>query len=168
MSTIVPRYWRDTQPDDQAIGPDGRIARVGDLWRVFHAGTGPFPVIVPDMNDAIVNVVTGIPGAYPSPPVTAEPPGAVVRQPPELTGRPRGVWVVAGTGDGAYPCRCGADGDTRGCSPMWCPCAGRLDLDNVPLSCCARRFTPDIVAQAAKAYNLSKSTQYNQRRQSNP
>ncbi len=43
-----------------------------------------------------------------------------------------------------YPCRC----DRRGCSPQWCICAGRVDLENVPASCCAHRFTPDYVARA--------------------
>lgn len=42
-----------------------------------------------------------------------------------------------------YPCRCG-----RRCSPQWCECAGRIDLENVGPDCCAHRHTPEVVAKA--------------------
>lgn len=42
-----------------------------------------------------------------------------------------------------YPCRCG-----RSCSPQWCECAGRIDLENVGPDCCAHRHTPEVVAKA--------------------
>ena len=56
-----------------------------------------------------------------------------------------GRWLVAGTPAGdPYPCRC------RGrCSPNWCECAGRVDLLNVPATCCARNGnTPREAAKA--------------------
>lgn len=48
-----------------------------------------------------------------------------------------------------YPCVCAG---RRNCSPTWCPCSGRVDLHNVPPSCCARNGnTP---REAAKANHL--------------
>jgi hypothetical protein len=44
-----------------------------------------------------------------------------------------------------YPCLCNRRGS---CSPQWCPCAGRVDLENVPATCCAHVNTPLVVARA--------------------
>lgn len=59
------------------------------------------------------------------------------------------VWAIAGTPTSApYPCRCSQAGR---CSPRWCGCAGRLDLDDVPRSCCAHYNTPAAAAAAHAA-----------------
>ena len=45
-----------------------------------------------------------------------------------------------------YPCAC--KGGSWKCSPVWCDCAGRVDLENVPATCCAHVNTPLVVARA--------------------
>ena len=58
---------------------------------------------------------------------------------------PHDRWIKAGTPLAKpLPCLC----DRRGCSPQWCECAGRVDLENVPPSCCAWKNTPEVVAKA--------------------
>lgn len=59
-----------------------------------------------------------------------------------------GRWIVAGTPVGdPYPCRCGERrGDT--CSVKWCPCSGRVDLENVPADCCSRWYDPEAFTAA--------------------
>ena len=60
----------------------------------------------------------------------------------------RGVWIIAGTPlNQPYPCRCD---ERRGgtCSPRWCPCAGRVDLHQVPPTCCAHYNTPEVYVRA--------------------
>jgi hypothetical protein len=67
---------------------------------------------------------------------------------------PRNVWLVAGTSVfQPYPCRCGG---WQQCSPLWCPCAGRLDVWNWPPSCCAWVHTPRVAAMAQAEYNASR------------
>lgn len=68
---------------------------------------------------------------------------------------PRNVWLVAGTSVlQPYPCRCEP---WRGpCSPLWCPCAGRLDAWHWPAHCCAWVRTPAVAAAAQKAYSASR------------
>lgn len=97
---------------------------------------------------------------------------------------PHGVWLVAGTSMfQPYPCRCvprgpdrqvrvpvitvppglapvefrivTAPGDIR-CSPVWCPCAGRLDVWNFAAGCCAWVHTPAVAAAAQRAYAASR------------
>ena len=59
---------------------------------------------------------------------------------------PHGRWLVAGTLlGGRYPCRCRAD---KRCDPVWCPDAGREDLDHVPAGCCGHRVRAHHVAEA--------------------
>jgi hypothetical protein len=51
-----------------------------------------------------------------------------------------GVWLVTGTAlTERYPCRCWEDRDgwVHRNRPERCPCCGRLDVGNVPPSCCA-------------------------------
>jgi len=70
---------------------------------------------------------------------------------------PRNVWLVAGTSVFApYPCRCEA-WRAEGCSPLWCPCAGRVDVWNFPPSCCAWVHTPAVAKRAQDAYNAARS-----------
>jgi hypothetical protein len=48
--------------------------------------------------------------------------------------------------DSPYPCLCQRRG---GCSPQWCPCAGRVDVENLATTCCARTGnTPRATAVA--------------------
>lgn len=58
-------------------------------------------------------------------------------------------WLKAGTALSApYPCFC-----RRNCNPTWCTCSGRVDLHNVPASCCARNGnTPRSAAVANHLY----------------
>lgn len=71
---------------------------------------------------------------------------------------PLNVWLVAGTSILApYPCRC-QPWREGGCSALWCPCAGRLDLHNVPPGCCAPVNTPAVAAAAQAAYNAWRRT----------
>jgi hypothetical protein len=61
---------------------------------------------------------------------------------------PAGVWLIARTPtDQPYPCRCSASGR---CNPRYCPCAGRLDLDNVSANCCAHHNTSEVAAAAQR------------------
>jgi hypothetical protein len=61
------------------------------------------------------------------------------------------LWLIAGTpGNQPYPCRCSEARYGR-CSPKWCPCAGRTDLDDVPPECCAHHHTPAVVEAAWRA-----------------
>jgi hypothetical protein len=51
-------------------------------------------------------------------------------------------WIIAGTLLGQpYPCRCHelSPWDTSQCGSRYCACWGRLDTQNVPADCCARR-----------------------------
>lgn len=57
-------------------------------------------------------------------------------------------WIVAGTlVSEPYPCLCS---ERRGyaCSPKWCRCSGRVDLQNVPPDCCAHWHTPEAYVEA--------------------
>lgn len=57
-------------------------------------------------------------------------------------------WLVAGTDVGdRYPCLC----RKRGCDPVYCPCAGRPDVDDMPAMCCSHRYTVEQVAAARRA-----------------
>lgn len=71
---------------------------------------------------------------------------------------PRNVWLVAGTSLlQPYPCRCkGGRGGRGSCSPLWCPCAGRLDVWNFPPGCCAWVHTPRVAAAAQDAYSAQR------------
>lgn len=75
-----------------------------------------------------------------------------------------GVWVVAGTTDGPYPCRCREDPSRRSCGPdrrrggawSWCPCWGRLDgLAAMPPDCCALRYVVPIDMRSANAQDVN-------------
>jgi hypothetical protein len=69
-----------------------------------------------------------------------------------------GVWLLAGTPvSQPYPCRC-HERRYKFCSPVFCPCAGRLDLGNVGPECCAHVNTPERVTIATAAYHLRKKT----------
>lgn len=46
-----------------------------------------------------------------------------------------------------YPCQCRRSG---GCSPEWCACAGRVDVENVPDWCCSRNGNTPRAAAIAK------------------
>lgn len=49
-----------------------------------------------------------------------------------------GVWlVVKSLADRPYPCRC-HERLYEKCSPKYCPCNGRDDIESVPADCCAR------------------------------
>lgn len=70
-----------------------------------------------------------------------------------------GVWAIARTPvSKPYPCRC-HERRGRECSAAWCPCAGRTDLRNVPLDCCAHRFTPADHVQAMAEWRIWKLQQ---------
>ncbi len=69
---------------------------------------------------------------------------------------PHDVWLATGAQPGIYPCRCET---YRACRPAWCPCAGRLDLENVPPACCARINTPAVVMEARREYERWKRSQ---------
>lgn len=59
-------------------------------------------------------------------------------------------WLIAGTPtDVPYPCRCNPEGT---CSPKYCSCSGRLDLENVGPRCCAHVNTPEVAARAQSFY----------------
>lgn len=67
-----------------------------------------------------------------------------------------GPWLIAGTpSTEPYPCLCHTRKYGR-CSPIYCPCAGRIDYENVPPECCARRHTPDVVTQAKAINDLKR------------
>jgi hypothetical protein len=60
---------------------------------------------------------------------------------------PRDVWLVAGTPlNKPHPCRCVVRKRCRTRGQDACSCAGRLDLDAVPATCCAHYNTPEVVA----------------------
>lgn len=68
-----------------------------------------------------------------------------------------GVWLLAGTPvEEPYPCRC-HEAKFGKCSPMWCPCAGRVDEALGWEGCCASRHTPEVVAEASAAYQRKKA-----------
>lgn len=72
------------------------------------------------------------------------------------TARP-GYWIIAGTPVGdPYPCRCHERKYAK-CSPMWCPCAGRTDIALTWANCCASVNTPEVVAEAAVAYERKRA-----------
>jgi hypothetical protein len=65
-------------------------------------------------------------------------------------------WLFTGTPVGEpYPCRCHEAKYGR-CSPVFCPCAGRLDRAVLPPGCCAHDFTPEHVTVARAAYDLKR------------
>lgn len=67
-----------------------------------------------------------------------------------------GRWVIAGTPLGQpYPCRCELAA-RRPCSPVYCPCAGRVDLAHVPAGCCGHRVRPHHAAAAARAESTKR------------
>jgi hypothetical protein len=69
---------------------------------------------------------------------------------------PVGVWLVAGTPTSApYPCRCRPGGD---CSPVFCPCAGRMDAWNWPAGCCAWVTPPHVAAKAQAEYSTRRAS----------
>lgn len=69
---------------------------------------------------------------------------------------PLDTWIVAGTSSlQPYPCRC--EGGRRACSPLWCPCAGRLDVWNFAPACCAWMHTPAVAAAAQRAYEAQRT-----------
>lgn len=61
----------------------------------------------------------------------------------QLQSSPSRVAAVAA----AYPCQCRRSG---GCSPEWCACAGRVDVENVPEWCCSRNGNTPRAAAIAK------------------
>lgn len=76
---------------------------------------------------------------------------------------PRNVWLATGTSIFAerrwYPCRCEsrARGGGRSCSPVFCPCAGRMDVWNFAPGCCAWVVTPAVAAAAQAAYSAARA-----------
>jgi hypothetical protein len=54
---------------------------------------------------------------------------------------PRNRWLIAGTpADFPYPCRC----NRTPCTWERCPCRGRVDTLDIPMSCCAFVATEEI------------------------
>jgi hypothetical protein len=65
------------------------------------------------------------------------------------------VWLRERTAvHGVYPCRCRQN---RRCEVLWCRCAGRVDLDQVPRWCCARVNTPAVWKAAYDASERAKA-----------
>lgn len=63
---------------------------------------------------------------------------------------PRGVWLAHPDLPALacpYPCACQPG---RRCNPKRCNCAGRLDLADVPATCCAHYNTPEVVMKAKR------------------
>ncbi len=73
---------------------------------------------------------------------------------PTVTAVGFGPWLIAGTPvTEPYPCRCHESRFGR-CSPVFCPCAGRPDVQPDP--CCSGRVGPVEVVIAKAAYDLKK------------
>ena len=78
----------------------------------------------------------------------------------------RGRWLVAGTAlEAPYPCRCAFITSGGTCHPVYCPCAGRVDLDHVPAGCCGHRVRPHHVAEATLQTNLQRAAAERRRRE---
>lgn len=70
----------------------------------------------------------------------------------------RGLWLVAKTPlQAPYPCRCAPLTTGGTCHPVYCPCAGRIDLDHVPAGCCGHRVRPHHVAAATLETSLQRA-----------
>jgi hypothetical protein len=66
-----------------------------------------------------------------------------------------GPWLIAGTlVTEPYPCRCHESRFGK-CSPLWCPCSGRLDPQGP--DCCAVHNTPARWKEANREYEAKKA-----------